>query len=246
MQGYFRAPEPQGAAASGQVILRDGTTATLRPATADDGALLEAFLGRVARESYQRRFFGETPPRVAAARMLAPEPPETKLVLFVLTGEPHNPRLLATGEYAREAPDSERAEVAFLVDDAVQGKGLGTLILERLALVAARHGITRFTALTMARNRAMIGMFQSSGFRVNRRLDYGEVELDFSILPSEESVSRMELRERAATVASLYPFFSAPERRGIRSLNLAKKRVTAGAGLPASGRVYGLGVSCES
>ena len=206
-EGYFRAPEPQGAAASGQVILRDGTTATLRLARANDAALLEAFLSKVAPESYQRRFFGETPPKVAAARMLAPEPPETKLVLFVLTGEPQQPRLLATGEYAREAPDSERAEVAFLVADAVQGKGLGTLILERLALVAARHGITRFTALTMARNRAMIGMFQSSGFRVNRRLGYGEVELDFSILPSEESVSRMELRERAATVASLYPFF---------------------------------------
>lgn len=206
-EGYYRAPEPQGAAASGQVILRDGTTATLRPAHTTDHALLEAFLARTAPESYQRRFFGETPPHVAAARMLAPEPLETKLVLFVLTGEPGHPRLIATGEYAREAPDSERAEVAFLVDDSVHGKGLGTLILERLALVAARYGITRFTALTMARNRAMISMFQSSGFRVNRRLEVGEVELDFSILPSKESVTQMELRERAATVASLYPFF---------------------------------------
>ena len=206
-EGYFRAPEPQGAAASGQVILRDGTTATLRPARPTDEALLQEFLTRIAPESYQRRFFGETPPKVAAARMLAPEPPQTKLVLFVLTGEPRQPRLIATGEYGRETPDSERAEVAFLVDDTVHGKGLGTLILERLALVAARHGITRFTALTMARNRAMISMFQSSGFRINRRLEYGEVELDFSILPDEASVTRMELRERAATVASLYPFF---------------------------------------
>ena len=206
-KGYFRAPEPQGAAASGQVILRDGSTATLRPARAEDKTLLQDFLARIAPESYQRRFFGETPFEVAAARMLAPEPPETKLVLFVLTGEARQSRLIATGEYAREAPHSERAEVAFLVDDSVHGKGLGTLILERLALVAARHGITRFTALTMARNRAMLSMFQSSGFRVNRRLEYGEVELDFSILPSEESVARMELRERAATVASLYPFF---------------------------------------
>ena len=221
-EGYFRAPEPQGAAASGQVILRDGTTATLRPARPSDEALLQEFLTRIAPESYQRRFFGETPPKVAAARMLAPEPPQTKLVLFVLTGEPHQPRLIATGEYAREAPDSERAEVAFLVDDSVHGKGLGTLILERLALVAARHGITRFTALTMARNRAMISMFQSSGFQVNRRLEYGEVELDFSILPNEESVARMELRERAATVASLYPFFR-PRRVAVFGLSTSPK-----------------------
>ncbi len=221
-EGYFRAPEPQGAAASGQVILRDGSTATLRPARASDRALLEAFLERIAPESYQRRFFGETPPKVAAARMLAPEPPDTKLVLFVLTGEPHQPRLIATGEYARETPDSERAEVAFLVADSVHGKGLGTLILERLALVAARHGISRFTALTMARNRAMLSMFQSSGFRVNRRLEYGEVELDFSIMPNESSVARMELRERAATVASLYPFFR-PRRVAVFGLSTSPK-----------------------
>ena len=206
-EGYFRAPEPQGEAASGQVILRDGSTATLRPARPTDGPLLEAFLGRIAPESYQRRFFGETSPKLAAARMLAPEAPDTKLVLFVLSGDPDNSQLLATGEYAREAPDSERAEVAFLVGDNAHGKGLGTLILERLALVAARYGISRFTALTMARNRTMLSMFQSSGFRVNRKLEYGEVELEFSILPNAESVARMELRERAATIASLYPFF---------------------------------------
>lgn len=205
-EGYFQAPEPQGAAASGQVILRDGSTATLRPAGADDHALLCDFLTRIERESYHRRFFAETPVEVAAARMLSPEPLESKLVLFVLTGGPAQPRLIATGEYVRE-PTSEVAEVAFLVDDGVHGKGLGTLILERLALVAARYGVTRFSALTMARNRAMISMFQSSGFAVNRRLESGEVELDFSILPSRESVERMELRERAATVASLYPFF---------------------------------------
>lgn len=206
MQG-FRAPEPQGALASGGVILRDGTTATLRPAAVDDHALLQRFLARISPESYRRRFFGETPFEVAATRMLAPEPVEEKLVLFVLTGEPLEPRIIATGEYVREGPDSDTAEVAFLVDDAVHGKGLGTLILERLALVAARHGVVRFTAVTTARNRPMLSMFQSSGFEVNRQLGYGEVELTFSIVPSERSVARMEGRERAATVASLRPFF---------------------------------------
>lgn len=231
MSEGFRAPEPQGAAVSGQVILRDGTTATLRPARPSDGALLTNFLAHIGRESYHRRFFADTPVKVAAARMLAPEPPETKLVLFVLTGDvsgddvpnsdvlngnvvddmrninPAQPRLLATGEYARATPDSDAAEVAFLVADTAHGKGLGTLILERLALAAARYGITRFTALTMARNRAMLSMFAGSGFKVHRQLESGEVELDFSILPSRESVARMEVRERAATVASLYPFF---------------------------------------
>ena len=206
MQG-FRAPEPQGALSSGGVILRDGSTATLRPAAVDDHNLLQRFLARISPESYGRRFFGETPFEVAATRMLAPEPVDEKLVLFVLTGEPLESRIIATGEYVREGLDADTAEVAFLVDDAFHGKGLGTLILERLALVAARHGIVRFTAVTMARNRPMLNMFQSSGFEVNRHLEYGEVELEFSIVPSEASVARMEGRERAATVASLRPFF---------------------------------------
>ena len=205
-EGYFQAPEPQGNTVSGQVILRDGTTATLRPAGPSDKDLLTDFLGQIGRESYRLRFFADTPTAAAAARMLAPEPPESKLVLFVLTGDAE-PRLLATGEYARETPQSDAAEVAFLVADAAHGKGLGTLILERLALAAARYGITRFTALTLARNRAMLSMFAGSGFQVQRQLESGEVELAFSILPSRESVARMELRERAATVASLYPFF---------------------------------------
>lgn len=204
MQG-FRAPEPQGAPSSGGVILRDGSTATLRPAAVDDHRLLQRFLARISPESYGRRFFGETPFEVAATRMLAPEPVEEKLVLFVLAGEPSH--IIATGEYVRAGPDADTAEVAFLVDDAFHGKGLGTLILERLALVAARHGVTRFTAVTMARNRPILSMFQSSGFEVNRHLEYGEVELTFSIVPSEQSVARMEGRERAATVASLRPFF---------------------------------------
>lgn len=204
---YYQAPEPQGAPDAGQVILRDGSTATLRPATPEDFELLCTFLRSISKESYVRRFYAETPIEVAAERMLAPEPRENKLVLFVLAGDAAHPRLLATGEYVRESPDAEVAEVAFLVDDAFHGKGLGTLILERLALVAARHGITRFTAVTMARNRPMISMFGSSGFAVERRLEYGDVEVNFSILPSRESVERMELRERVATVASLYPFF---------------------------------------
>ncbi len=205
-EGYFQAPEPQGNTVSGQIILRDGSTATLRPAGPSDKDLLTDFLARIGSESYRLRFFADTPTEVAAARMLAPEPPESKLVLFVLTGDAE-PRLLATGEYARETPQSDAAEVAFLVADTAHGKGLGTLLLERLALAAARYGITRFTALTMARNRAMLSMFAGSGFKVQRHLESGEVELAFSILPSRESVARMELRERAATVASLYPFF---------------------------------------
>ena len=204
---YYQAPEPQGPAEMGQVILKDGSTAYLRPARSEDKDLLIRFLKGISKEAYVRRFFAETPYESAAKRMLKREPVEMKLVLFVLIGDPKSPSIIAAGEYIREREGSKEAEVAFLVGDEQRGKGLGTLILERLALVAARHGIERFTAVTMSRNREMINVFKSSGFEVRRRLEYGDVEIDFSIQPSFESVERAEARERVATVASLHPFF---------------------------------------
>jgi acetyl coenzyme A synthetase (ADP forming)-like protein len=127
--------------------------------------------------------------------------------LLVLTGGQEQPLVIAEGEYVREGPQATTAEVAFLVDDSYQGKGLGTLLLERLALIAARHGISHFSATTELRNRRMLEVFRSSGFQVSETVEDGFVEVSFSIVPSSESVSRAEMREQIATVASLRPFF---------------------------------------
>src|SRR5262249_36924330 len=62
---------------------------------------------------------------------------------------------------------------ALAVADAFRGKGLGTLLLERLALVAVRSGFTRFWAVTSADNRAMLDVFRASGFEGRGRADRG-------------------------------------------------------------------------
>src|SRR5262249_12499026 len=93
------------------------------------------------------------------------------------------------------------------VEDAFQGKGLGTLLLERLALLAVRHGFTRFWAVTHADNWAMRDVFRESGFAAQETPDGGELEIDLSVLPSEASVTKLELRDRIETAASLRPFF---------------------------------------
>ena len=58
------------------------------------------------------------------------------------------------------------AEAAFAVDDRLQGKGIATLLLERLAAFASANGFTRFQATTMAENTAMIDVFRDSGFEI--------------------------------------------------------------------------------
>jgi RimJ/RimL family protein N-acetyltransferase len=62
-------------------------------------------------------------------------------------------------------PATQTADVAFVVDDAWQRKGLGTALLARLAKAAKERGVLAFTADALSSNKAMLGVFQASGFR---------------------------------------------------------------------------------
>jgi acetyl coenzyme A synthetase (ADP forming)-like protein len=105
------------------------------------------------------------------------------------------------------ARDEKSAEVAMAVEDRFQGKGLGAHLLERLALLAARAGFTRFWAITHLDNRGMIEVFRNAGFPIIEKLDSGYLELDFSVLPTKSSVELSEMRDRVVTAASLRWFF---------------------------------------
>src|SRR5262249_15307811 len=113
--------------------------------------------------------------------------------------------IVGAGSYV--ARDNQSAEVAFAVDDQLQGLGLGTQLLERLALIAIRHGLTRFWAVTEMENRGMIEVFRHSGFKAKETFESGYVEFDFAVAPTEASVQISETRDRLFTAASLRPFF---------------------------------------
>ena len=199
-------PPYQDAAESGRLILRDGTTAQIRPARPKDCEALRAFFERLSPESRRRRFFSVSPPRPELLTTLCDDSdPQSALTLVVIRAEEGESRIVATGSYL--AKNDSTAEVAFAVDDALHGKGLGTLLLERLALLAVRNGFTRFWAVTHADNQAMRDVFRESGFTVEERLEGGEIEVDLAVVPSETSVARLEMRDRVATAASLRPFF---------------------------------------
>jgi acetyl coenzyme A synthetase (ADP forming)-like protein len=199
-------PPYQDAAESGRLILRDGTTAQIRPSRPEDGDALRAFFERLSPESRHRRFFSASPPRPELLASLCDNSdPRAALTLLVTRAQEGESRIVATGSYL--AKDKTTAEVAFAVDDILHGKGLGTLLLERLALLAVRNGFTRFWAVTHADNQAMRNVFRESGFTVEERLEGGELEVDLAVVPSETSVARLEMRDRVATAASLRPFF---------------------------------------
>ncbi len=198
-QPALPAPQP--------VILRDGSTAWLRAARADDIERLNALFGRASRESLWLRFFtpvARVDQRIIA-RMVDIDGVE-RLTYVITRGEADEEHILAVGSYAR-LPRWDTAECAFFVDDAYQGKGLGTLLLERLAAYARRQGIVTLVADVLPDNHRMLEVFRKSGFEPQLRSDQRLIRVELPASADERALAEVEARERVATAASLEAFF---------------------------------------
>ena len=96
--------------------------------------------------------------------------------------------IIGAGTYHRDpVGDTDAADVAFLVEDSQQGRGLGSILLEHLAAAAQEHGIRRFTAEVLSQNTKMLRVFIDAGYTVHREYDSGVVDLLFDIEPTEKS-----------------------------------------------------------
>ncbi|MCJ7593378.1 MAG: GNAT family N-acetyltransferase, partial [Desulfobacterales bacterium] len=111
-------------------------------------------------------------------------------------------KIVAIGRYHR-LPDKHAAEVAFVVEDAYQGKGIGTKLVEWLAEVARDNGIRKFEADVLDENRDMMTVFTDYGFHVTSTLERGVHHLEFPISRTRKVVRKEEARERSSTLTSL-------------------------------------------
>ena len=179
-------------------LLRDGSTLRLRPIRPDDvGALME-FHKRLSPRSVYFRYFSPLPElsHDKAVQLCAVDYHDT----FALVGE-HAGRIVAVARYYRDQEVHDRGEVAFLTEDALQGRGIATRMLERLAVIARENRIRTFEAYVLGDNRKMIDVFLNTGFQVERRLDGGVFYITFSITPTpelEEKLARPILVGRPA------------------------------------------------
>ncbi len=188
------------------MILRNGTTASIRVAQSSDEAAMAQFFASLSKESRQHRFFSQALPddKLVGSFCDAGDPRrQSTLIVTQLSGAVET--IIAVGTYM--ARDTTTAEIGLAVADACQGKGIGTLMLERLALFAASNGIRHFWAMTMFENQQMLDVFRESGFDCRTKTEQGVVEIDLSLVPSAASVAHGELCDRVATAASLRPFF---------------------------------------
>src|SRR5262249_54581423 len=115
-------------------------------------------------------------------------------------------RPIAVGSYVDLGNGA--AEAAFAVSDAFQGRGLGTILLERLAALAAANGFRRFEAFVLPENAAMLEVFHESRFEIRSKSDGGCLAVLLSLSPTTESVAACERRQATATVASMRPLMT--------------------------------------
>ncbi|GAA1871754.1 GNAT family N-acetyltransferase [Myceligenerans crystallogenes] len=95
------------------------------------------------------------------------------------------------------------AEVAFNVADSMQGRGLGSVLLEHVADVARELGVRRFTAEVLPQNRAMLGVFREAGYATEQHLDDGVVTVGVDLDPTDRSRAVMADREQRAESVSM-------------------------------------------
>ena len=201
------------------VLLTDGRTARLRPIRPDDGPALRAFGEKLSRETVYFRFF--SPRRQIGdeeiAHLVTVDYRDRLALVALVEGE-----VVAVARYDRcgEAETKDRpavaadmprgsgealdeAEVAFVVRDDHQGRGLGTVMLEHLASAAVARGIGRFVADALPENHRMINVFRTAGFDEHARLDSGVIRVTMELAPRPEYLERVEEREWTAAVHSI-------------------------------------------
>ncbi|MFF5726856.1 GNAT family N-acetyltransferase [[Kitasatospora] papulosa] len=189
------------------VVLRDGGTARVRPITTDDAERLVSFYEQVSDESKYYRFFAPYP-RLSArdVHRFTHHDYVDRVGLAVTVGG----EFIATVRYDRiddrgrpaSAPADE-AEVAFLVQDAHQGRGVASALLEHIAAVARERGIRRFAAEVLPANNKMIKVFRDAGFTQQRSFEDGSVHLTLDLEPTAESLAVQRAREQRAEARSV-------------------------------------------
>ncbi len=231
-------------------MLRDGGTAHLRPISPADAELLVEFYAQVSPQSKYYRFFAAMPtlsPREVRRFVDVDHHDRVAVVLTVAD------RMIAVGQFERltgtgEGPD--QAEVAFLVQDQHQHRGIGQLLLEHLAQLGREVGVGEFVAEILPDNAGMLQVFRDAGYQVTGGYEDGVVAMRFPIDPTLTSIGVMVAREHRADTASVRRFLDA---RSVAVVGASRRTETVGRALVRNlvkgdfqGRVYPVNPATES
>ncbi len=193
---------------SRDVLLRDGAVLRMRPLRQTDREGLVALFNRCSPETIRYRFLRMvTSLPDSQLDQLTAADGQSHVALVITQGENSDEKIVAVGRYFVLEKHPTVAEVSFLVEDAMQRKGIGSILLDALAEVARDHGIKRFAADVLADNRLMLSVFRKAGYALTSNISYGVTHLEFPISRSEVAEARRDAQEAEAERASLTALF---------------------------------------
>ncbi len=232
------------------VVLRDGGTAHVRPISPDDAERLVDFYADVSPKSKYYRFFAAMPTlSPKEVRRFVDVDHHDRVALVLTIAE----RIIAVGQVERldaRPGERDRAEVAFLVQDRHQHRGIGQLLLEHLAQVGREVEVGEFVAEILPDNTGMLQVFRDAGYQVTGGFEDGVVAMRFPIDATITSLGVMVSREHRADTASVQRFLRAGS---VAVVGASRREDTIGRALVRNlvlgdfqGRVYAVNPAAES
>jgi acyl-CoA hydrolase/RimJ/RimL family protein N-acetyltransferase len=161
-------------------LLKDGTTIAFRAIHPTDMPLMQDLFYALSQETVFYRFMRplkQVPQKQIRDFVYVDHRDEVAIVGTI--PESHGETIIAVGRYYLEKK-SNKAEVAFVVRDEWQNKGIGSFMLRHLMSVARRNAIAGFTAEVLATNHAMQAVLQRSGVAVHSTLTEGVYSFELS------------------------------------------------------------------
>jgi len=160
-----------------EATFKGGLRVRFRPIRPSDEEGMRRLFYRFSKEAVYYRYFAPvtTMPHEKMQAYVNADCADTVSIVG-LAAEGAGERLIAEARYVAE-PGRPWAEVAFVVDEALQGKGIATFIFRMLVEAARQRGIKGFTAQVLATNKAMLSVFEKGGLALEARLNHGVYDI---------------------------------------------------------------------
>jgi RimJ/RimL family protein N-acetyltransferase len=171
------------------VILLNGQPALIRPINHEDSSGLKAFFGRLGSETKLLRF--QYNKASISDQELSGYCDCDHIATLCLVAERERlgaADIVGVARYDR-FPDAHSAEVAFVVEDAEQGNGIGTHLLAQLAALGRTRGIDTFIAETLTYNEIMLSIFRKFDPRLKRSVDGDSCRVTFTVAQSCDRIT---------------------------------------------------------
>ena len=152
--------------------LEDGTEIYFRPVKPTDEPALAEMLYSLSTESVHARFFTYTKtfPHKDIQQLTTIDYVGDLAIVGIVPGPAGDEQIVAIAQYFQD-PKNDSAEVAFIVQDEWQDKGMGSYLLRYISQIAKQRGVKKFYAKVLPTNKAMLAVFMNSGYNVKTVFD---------------------------------------------------------------------------